>query len=288
MLNPNFDSGRRGSTLNPEMGELRRTSTLNPETGELRRTSTLEGRKLSTLSHAGLSPTPGRKSIHVRKPSVALHSMDECLPGSNNSNIKNRRESFSIIRGNSRDSSTSEESAGSQRLSIGRSSTSNQGRKSSIFGGRKSTGAKGLEMLESFDISEAINEDENSKKKNNNLIIETKETLMEKQGRRDLVKLQMMFIFFSFITISALIGILIIIYAVPSDSPCQWLVILLAALTILGSWGNVFCQRWKPPAKTLDMERDERFQNLKNSFLAKEIAEFNRHNKEYFSDDDEE
>jgi hypothetical protein len=37
-----------------------------------------------------------------------------------------------------------------------------------------------------------------------------------------------------------------------------------------------------------DMERDERFQNLKNSFLAKEIAEFNRHNKEYFSDDDEE
>ena len=41
-----------------------------------------------------------------------------------------------------------------------------------------------------FDISEAINEDENSKKKNNNLIIETKETLMEKQGRRDLVKLQ--------------------------------------------------------------------------------------------------
>jgi hypothetical protein len=45
-------------------------------------------------------------------------------------------------------------------------------------------------MLESFDISEAINEDENSKKKNNNLIIETKETLMEKQGRRDLVKLQ--------------------------------------------------------------------------------------------------
>ena len=37
-----------------------------------------------------------------------------------------------------------------------------------------------------------------------------------------------------------------------------------------------------------DMERDERFQNLKNSFLAKEIAEFNRHNKEYYSDDDEE
>ena len=92
MLNPNFDSGRRGSTLNPEMGELRRTSTLNPESGELRRTSTLEGRKLSTLSQAGL--TPGRKSIHVRKPSVALHSMDECLPGSSNSNIKNRRESF--------------------------------------------------------------------------------------------------------------------------------------------------------------------------------------------------
>ena len=45
-------------------------------------------------------------------------------------------------------------------------------------------------MLEAFDISEAINEDENSKIKNNNLIIETKETLMEKQGRRDLVKLQ--------------------------------------------------------------------------------------------------
>lgn len=96
MLNPNFDSGRRGSTLNPEMGELRRTSTLNPETGELRRTSTLEGKKLSTLSQAG--PTPGRKSIHVRKPSVALHSMDECLPGSNNSNIKNRRESFRYSR----------------------------------------------------------------------------------------------------------------------------------------------------------------------------------------------
>jgi len=37
-----------------------------------------------------------------------------------------------------------------------------------------------------------------------------------------------------------------------------------------------------------DMERDERFQNLKNSFLAKEIAEFNRHNKEFFADEDEE
>jgi len=36
------------------------------------------------------------------------------------------------------------------------------------------------------------------------------------------------------------------------------------------------------------MERDERFQNLKNSFLAKEIAEFNRHNKEFFAEEDEE
>ena len=44
-------------------------------------------------------------------------------------------------------------------------------------------------MLESVDVNEVINEDENSKKKNN-LIIETKETLMEKQGRRDLLKLQ--------------------------------------------------------------------------------------------------
>ena len=96
---------------------------------------------------------------------------------------------LSIIKGNSKETSSSEESPGARRISLGRSSTSNQGRKSSIFGGRKSTGTQGLEMLD-FDISEAINEDENSKKKNNNLIIETKETLMEKQGRRDLVKLQ--------------------------------------------------------------------------------------------------
>ncbi|CBY18330.1 unnamed protein product [Oikopleura dioica] len=267
------------------MGELRRTSTLNPEQGELNRLSTQSNaptRKTSTVTEIA----PGRRSIQIRKPSVALHSMDECLPGSNNSNIKNRRESFSVI-GNSKEVNSSEESAGSRRLSLSqRSSMSNQ--RSSIFG-RKSISAKsGLEILEAIDITEAINEDENSKKKNNNLIIETKETLMEKQGRRDLIKLQMMFAFFSFITISALIGILIIIYAVPNDSPYQWLVILLAVLTILGSWGNVFCQRWKPPAKTLDMERDERFQNLKNSFLAKEIAEFNRHNKEFFAEEDEE
>ena len=48
---------------------------------------------------------------------------------------------------------------------------------------------KGLEMLVTPDVVQSIDEDENAKDKEKAVIIETKETLMEKQGRKDLLKL---------------------------------------------------------------------------------------------------
>lgn len=102
---------RRTSTMNPEQGQLRRTSTMNPEQGDLRRASMSLGlapgtgevaRRVSNLNQipengvaengetpgsvipkraSTMSQSCGVRSIKIRKASVALHSMDECLPG---------------------------------------------------------------------------------------------------------------------------------------------------------------------------------------------------------------
>ena len=116
-INPEQGQLRRTSTMNPEQGQLRRTSTMNPEQGDLRRTSEMRrasmslglapgpgdvARRVSNLNQipengvaendeapgsvipkrtSTMSQSGGVRSIKIRRASVALHSMDECLPG---------------------------------------------------------------------------------------------------------------------------------------------------------------------------------------------------------------
>ena len=101
--------------------------------------------------------------------------------GSNRSEIKNRRESFSVLGAGS----TDENDAATRRVSKRGSIFGNSRRESSMGSGMP----KGLEMLVTPDVVQSIDEDENAKDKEKAVIIETKETLMEKQGRKDLLKL---------------------------------------------------------------------------------------------------